>query len=595
MINQNNMFTAEVRNIKDPWKAGRVQIRIYGNHDNEQDVKDEHLPWATPIQPITSAATAKVGIIPTGMVVGSRILGFFFDDAKQYPIIIGTYSRAAKLSNSSDNAGGQEDLDKNSKGIDVPSSGHPEDNNKGKTPNNAAVGDSQIDPTGAKYNEAPFKDNGTGQNGFDLSRSQNAPNADKPTIAGVDPSMNLSSALNQVGSGAEVLPNLVSILNQVKGIMSMTNQGAPSGGGVSTTQSGVPNTVLRAFVGALTIFSNQIGFNNLLNILVDTFKNDSILQMTSINQDITVESITKLMFNVAKYGTNNLPYTPTPNWNVIPIGTTTFPSPIIGAGFDGVPDYYIQQYYSIDKDPYPGFIQWQGPKGDYVYSIRDGQPNYPSANDAVIGQAQIEIVNYLTPLFNSNKVSVFDLNYILSLVNTNAQTNSTNAVLGNNSSSNILGMALKILGLIGSMINSSQNNHLPNSVLNVGDMTQTLQKFTKNIGILQQMKNISSGAFNLPSALSSLSSLFGGLNSFGNLNVLSSGGLSFPSINGLLNSGISQNSVSNINNIVINNPNISSNKVSIISSVTKALETANNLPIEEIYEIQELLAEIIEN
>ena len=81
MINQNNMFIAEVRNVKDDLsKSGKVQIRIYGNHDDEQNIKDDDLPWATVILPVTSASTQKVGHIPTGLSKGSRVIGFCADD-----------------------------------------------------------------------------------------------------------------------------------------------------------------------------------------------------------------------------------------------------------------------------------------------------------------------------------------------------------------------------------------------------------------------------------------------------------------------------------------------------------------------------------
>lgn len=119
MINETGFFFGEVRNISDPWRSGRVQIRIYGHHDDEQNIKDEHLPWATTIHPITSAATMGVGIIPTGLIVGSQVFGTFIDKAHQNPVILGSYPRAAKLTNQNDNAGGQEGLDPSSAGKDV--------------------------------------------------------------------------------------------------------------------------------------------------------------------------------------------------------------------------------------------------------------------------------------------------------------------------------------------------------------------------------------------------------------------------------------------------------------------------------------------
>jgi hypothetical protein len=92
-------YAAEVRNVKDdPTKSGRVRIRIYGHHDDEQNIKDDDLPWALPLQPITSAATNRIGIIPTGLRVGSRVMITFLENdiAEQYPIILGSFARAAK-------------------------------------------------------------------------------------------------------------------------------------------------------------------------------------------------------------------------------------------------------------------------------------------------------------------------------------------------------------------------------------------------------------------------------------------------------------------------------------------------------------------
>jgi hypothetical protein len=85
----------EVRAMNDPGNSGACQVRIINYQNDEQNVKDEHLKWATPLHPITSAATAGVGIIPAGMVVGSRVLVTYLDDdfAEEYPIILGSLGR----------------------------------------------------------------------------------------------------------------------------------------------------------------------------------------------------------------------------------------------------------------------------------------------------------------------------------------------------------------------------------------------------------------------------------------------------------------------------------------------------------------------
>ena len=79
----------------DPLKLGRCRVRILGYHtDNKVDglgIPTEHLPWATPVQPITSAAMNGIGTTPMGPVEGTWVFGFFRDgkDA-QDPVMLGT-------------------------------------------------------------------------------------------------------------------------------------------------------------------------------------------------------------------------------------------------------------------------------------------------------------------------------------------------------------------------------------------------------------------------------------------------------------------------------------------------------------------------
>ena len=81
----------------DPLKLGRCRVRILGYHtDNKQEgvgIPTSDLPWATPSQPITSAAMSGIGTTPTGIVEGTWVFGFFRDgNNSQDPVIIGTFS-----------------------------------------------------------------------------------------------------------------------------------------------------------------------------------------------------------------------------------------------------------------------------------------------------------------------------------------------------------------------------------------------------------------------------------------------------------------------------------------------------------------------
>ena len=69
-----------VEDVNDPLKLGRCRVRVFGYHtDNLQELPTPDLPWAHPIQPITSAAVSGIGMSPTGLLPGSHVLGFFMD------------------------------------------------------------------------------------------------------------------------------------------------------------------------------------------------------------------------------------------------------------------------------------------------------------------------------------------------------------------------------------------------------------------------------------------------------------------------------------------------------------------------------------
>ena len=76
----------------DPLYLGRCRIRILGWHtEDKTDMPTESLPWAYPIQPITSAAQTGVGISPTGPVEGTWVVGFYRDgEQAQEPVFFGT-------------------------------------------------------------------------------------------------------------------------------------------------------------------------------------------------------------------------------------------------------------------------------------------------------------------------------------------------------------------------------------------------------------------------------------------------------------------------------------------------------------------------
>ena len=85
-----------VEDRTDPLFLGRCRVRILGYHtDSKEDglgIPTVDLPWATPSQPITSAAMNGIGSTPLGPVEGTWVFGFFRDgENAQEPVIIGTF------------------------------------------------------------------------------------------------------------------------------------------------------------------------------------------------------------------------------------------------------------------------------------------------------------------------------------------------------------------------------------------------------------------------------------------------------------------------------------------------------------------------
>jgi predicted chitinase len=86
-----NFYYGVVENRQDPLRLGRCQVRVVGLHTHDKSqLPTTDLPWATPVQPVTSAAMNGIGYSPIGPVEGSAVIIMFADGEQQQPIILGT-------------------------------------------------------------------------------------------------------------------------------------------------------------------------------------------------------------------------------------------------------------------------------------------------------------------------------------------------------------------------------------------------------------------------------------------------------------------------------------------------------------------------
>lgn len=86
-----NFYFGVVEDINDPRELGRVRVRVYGIHTHDKTkIPTDTLPWATVIQPTTSAANSGIGETPR-LINGSLVCLFFTDpNDMQYPVVFGT-------------------------------------------------------------------------------------------------------------------------------------------------------------------------------------------------------------------------------------------------------------------------------------------------------------------------------------------------------------------------------------------------------------------------------------------------------------------------------------------------------------------------
>ena len=95
------LYSGVIEDRNDPLKLGRCKVRIVGLHTHDATkLPTADLPWAVPMQPITSAAMSGIGTTPLGLVEGTWVVVMFQDQDKQYPIILGSIAGIPQSSSS---------------------------------------------------------------------------------------------------------------------------------------------------------------------------------------------------------------------------------------------------------------------------------------------------------------------------------------------------------------------------------------------------------------------------------------------------------------------------------------------------------------
>jgi len=529
------IFIAEVVSVHDPHQSGRVKVRIYGRHDDKTNIPDDALPWAQVVQPVTSAANGRMGTAPVGLVVGSRVFGQWADADHQLPIILGAVGRAGDPVEGQ-TTGGAPTIDTATGSIPPGSQGNP--NNPYTSLNENRVSISDID---SGQTDIIAVSNTTGGVLTSLVESKMA-NPTLPTTA----SYNKNSSMNvlDIVNAVDPLGTLASLPCLNNNLISISSIISFLGSTVAGIVSGIVNTAIQAIKNALLKLAQKIGLFKLLGMLNAAVSKVQEVQklINALNIRVCgVNLINQGVFDTANYamasvigglntavgaitgGINTVINTATgavtaagaaitnatnsqlnsliasvPAPPAISVATATSAKPSATYTLSTPPDGYIQQYYTVDNDPYPGFIEWKDPNGTNpsVYTPRNGEPNYASAQEHTTFAAQ----NHFTSTIGNTLLSGQPLSFDTLSKAVSGSLNFTQAfgmskVLGAGAGgAQMAGVVAALIPTVVSGIRSVFQTNISQATYTSSSTTQPVNNFMRSQGVLaRQRQNMRTG------------------------------------------------------------------------------------------------------
>jgi hypothetical protein len=317
----------------------------------------------------------------------------------------------------------------------------------------------------------PKKD---GKPNYEGNAVPNAPNRDKPTTADAKKGLkDLPAAMAAVDPQglSSIAPKMYQMLGQIA---------AAAGGASESTRK---QTVEDALSGALAILSNKYTFEYLTLVFNNALKNNGIDLIDTGYQSVVKNALANLYKNYLIYGEGNIPETTYET--VTTIGVE--PTPLV----TNVPDLYVQQYYTKENDPYPGYIEWiSQDRSTSVYTERTiGDPYYSSPGEEVYSESETQLAVDLEPYVIENNLTAKILNDLLVNQETQVENSTAEKTGGKNSSKQLMSVLMQLAGYAGKIANLQQSLQLPISVLNQGGIKKSHESFMKNIGQLRQAKD----------------------------------------------------------------------------------------------------------
>ena len=495
------VWVGVVANVMDPHRSGRVQVRVFGRHDDTVNIPSEDLPWAQVLQPVTSAGIGRIGTAPVGLVVGSRVMGNWLDRDQQLPVVIGTVGRAGSpIEGQTENGAPAINTELGS----IPGAAQNSPNNPYTSLASDRISISEVDGGGTEIVEVPISAGEVVTNAVEEGMQY----AETPTTASGNPEEgDVLQLLRQVDP-RNTISALQCFPDAATGISISIDLGSIAAGFINMVADALTrtlldlmeslgiNSVLRAIDQAAFALAN---FSSALNALRSGGICGAPAALNSMNTGTRalVRSYSNIQTAIQR-GANSpetlrrrLGYTQREIRSRTPTELFRPVSVVVTA-----PTGYVQEYYSFERDPYPGYIRWRDPtgQGSPVFTSRNGQPNYVSAVQHSSFDVTGAIKGSLLGAIRTGRLDTSNLQGILTQATGVAQVSALRNVIGTGNPVQILAASARLIPAIYASVTGLFNPSISISVLPNSDaISRSMERFTSSQSVLAirraQMEN----------------------------------------------------------------------------------------------------------
>jgi hypothetical protein len=489
-----NDWVGIVTNVNDPHQSGRVQVRVFGQHDDRVNIPDSALPWAQVLQPVTSAALGRAGTAPVGMMVGTRVFGIWLEGDRQYPLIQGTLGRAgAPIPGQTQ--GGAPAVNTAVGSIPAAAQGSPS-NPYTQLANNRI----EVATANTSTLETVTRDQGTiltvaVEDGMQFANTPTVGSAEPgekdpvTLLQQVDP-QNLLSSLPCLRPAATEIRINIDLASIAEGFIAMLADALTRAILELMDRLGI-NAILRAIESAASALAN---FSDAVNALLSGGICAAPAALNSMAAG--TRALARSYANIQQ-AVNRGDNTTAGIRSSLGLITTAPLSRVPVASFrpisvvTEVPVGYVQEYYGYDNDPYPGYIRWKSidESGDPVFTLRNGQPNFESAKQHTSFEISALTSAALGSAFQTGTISTSNLENILAQVSGFAQAQALVRTMGSGDPTRILLASARLIPQIYSNITGLFNARFTVSILPSQDaINRSMQRFTQVQTVLAQRR-----------------------------------------------------------------------------------------------------------